>query len=152
MADIELLLGARRRETRLQPVHGKTGGHVVEQGLAGWQQARGGTEVAGPADAGNEKALLEFTVGIGVEIQSFDRPAFIERVFTKRDFDMAHQLFTTSPDPTSAWEMHARLREKMMDWIEEHHPQWWPRERVIDVGRGEQQASTAGAAVGDAGG
>ncbi len=39
-------------------------------------------------------------VGINVEIQSFDRPAFIERVFTKRDFDMAHQLFTTSPDPT----------------------------------------------------
>ena len=39
-------------------------------------------------------------VGINVEIQSFDRPAFIERVFTNRDFDMAHQLFTTSPDPT----------------------------------------------------
>ncbi len=39
-------------------------------------------------------------VGINIEIQSFDRPAFIENVFTKRDFDMAHQLFTTSPDPT----------------------------------------------------
>ncbi len=39
-------------------------------------------------------------VGIDVEIQSYDRPSFIERVFTKRDFDMAHQLFTTSPDPT----------------------------------------------------
>ena len=39
-------------------------------------------------------------VGIGVRIQSFDRPSFIEKVFTKRDFDMAHQLFTTSPDPT----------------------------------------------------
>ncbi len=39
-------------------------------------------------------------VGINVEIQSFDRPSFIERVFTKREFDMAHQLFTTSPDPT----------------------------------------------------
>lgn len=39
-------------------------------------------------------------VGINVEIQSYDRPSFIERVFTKRDFDMAHQLFTTSPDPT----------------------------------------------------
>ncbi|MCY4541934.1 MAG: ABC transporter substrate-binding protein [Rhodobacteraceae bacterium] len=39
-------------------------------------------------------------VGINVEIQSYDRPSFIENVFTKRDFDMAHQLFTTSPDPT----------------------------------------------------
>ena len=39
-------------------------------------------------------------VGIDVQIQSYDRPAFIDNVFTKRDFDMAHQLFTTSPDPT----------------------------------------------------
>ena len=39
-------------------------------------------------------------LGIGVEIQSYDRPAFIENVFRKRDFDMAHQLFTTGPDPT----------------------------------------------------
>ncbi len=39
-------------------------------------------------------------VGIDVEIQSFDRPSFIEKVFTKREFGMAHQLFTTSPDPT----------------------------------------------------
>jgi len=39
-------------------------------------------------------------VGIDVQIQSYDRPSFIEKVFTKRDFDMAHQLFTTSPDPT----------------------------------------------------
>ncbi len=39
-------------------------------------------------------------VGIDVRIQSYDRPSFIEKVFTKRDFDLAHQLFTTSPDPT----------------------------------------------------
>ena len=39
-------------------------------------------------------------VGIEVETQSYDRPSFIEKVFTKRDFDMALQLFTTSPDPT----------------------------------------------------
>ena len=39
-------------------------------------------------------------VGIDVKIKSYDRPAFIENVFTKRNFDMAHQLFTTSPDPT----------------------------------------------------
>ena len=39
-------------------------------------------------------------VGIDVQIQSYDRPSFIEKVFKKRDFDLAHQLFTTSPDPT----------------------------------------------------
>ena len=39
-------------------------------------------------------------VGIDVQISTFDRPTFIDRVFRKWDFDMAHQLFTTGPDPT----------------------------------------------------
>jgi peptide/nickel transport system substrate-binding protein len=39
-------------------------------------------------------------VGIEVKIESFDRLTFIDRVFKKWDFDMAHQLFTTGPDPT----------------------------------------------------
>ena len=39
-------------------------------------------------------------VGIDIKIQSFDKPSFVERVFKKRNFDLAHQLFTTSPDPT----------------------------------------------------
>lgn len=39
-------------------------------------------------------------VGIDVQIATFDRPTFIDRVFRKWDFDIAHQLFTTGPDPT----------------------------------------------------
>ena len=39
-------------------------------------------------------------VGIDIKISSFDKPSFVEKVFKKRDFDLAHQLFTTSPDPT----------------------------------------------------
>lgn len=39
-------------------------------------------------------------VGIDITIETFDRPTFIDRVFKKWDFDLAHQLFTTGPDPT----------------------------------------------------
>jgi len=39
-------------------------------------------------------------VGITVTISTFDRPTYIDRVFRQWDFDMAHQLFTTGPDPT----------------------------------------------------
>jgi len=39
-------------------------------------------------------------VGIDVQIEASDRSAFIEKVFRQWDFDMAHQLFTTGPDPT----------------------------------------------------
>jgi peptide/nickel transport system substrate-binding protein len=39
-------------------------------------------------------------VGIATTISVFDRPTFIDRVFRQWDFDLAHQLFTTGPDPT----------------------------------------------------
>ena len=39
-------------------------------------------------------------VGIDITISTFDRPTFIDRVFRQWDFDIAHQLFTTGPDPT----------------------------------------------------
>jgi peptide/nickel transport system substrate-binding protein len=39
-------------------------------------------------------------VGIDITISLFDRPTFIDRVFNQWDFDIAHQLFTTGPDPT----------------------------------------------------
>ena len=41
-------------------------------------------------------------VGIDIKISSFDKPSFVEKVFKKRNFDLAHQLFGTSPDPTLA--------------------------------------------------
>jgi peptide/nickel transport system substrate-binding protein len=39
-------------------------------------------------------------VGIEVKIETFDRSTYIDKVFRNWDFDMAHQLFTTGPDPT----------------------------------------------------
>lgn len=39
-------------------------------------------------------------VGIDYVIETYDRPTFIDKVFREWDFDAAHQLFTTGPDPT----------------------------------------------------
>jgi len=38
-------------------------------------------------------------VGIRVVVESFDRTTALNKVFRQWDFDMAHQLFTTGPDP-----------------------------------------------------
>ena len=80
-------------------------------------------------------------VGIGIEIQSFDRPAFIEGVYTKRNFDMAHQLFTTSPDPTLSV-VHrykssniGRAFANAAGWVNKEYDQMTDGEvEIIDVG------------------
>ena len=65
---------------------------------------------------------------------------------TDHDHNGKHvRFYATSPDPTAAWQMHARLRERMMKWIEDNHPEWWPRERVVDVGAAGGAGATGGA-------
>ncbi|WP_316013936.1 mechanosensitive ion channel family protein [Roseobacter sp. HKCCA0434] len=46
-------------------------------------------------------------------------------------------FYAMAPDPSSAWAMHARLREAMIAFVRDEHPDWWPRERVRDVGEGQ---------------
>lgn len=48
------------------------------------------------------------------------------------------RFYATAPDPTTAWDMHARLQEKMLAWIADTHPEWWPRERVKSVGADQE--------------
>lgn len=58
------------------------------------------------------------------------------------------QFYATAADPSTAWNMHARLREAMIAWVRDNHPEWWPRERVLDA----SGLAGQGGAVGDAGG
>lgn len=51
-------------------------------------------------------------VGIGVDIQPFDRPTFIDRVFLKWDFDLASYSLITGPDP--ALSVSPRYRTKQI--------------------------------------
>ncbi len=54
-------------------------------------------------------------VGIEVQVQTFDRPTFLDKVFKQWDFDMATQMIATGPDPnigvTSRF--HTRQIQKM---------------------------------------
>jgi peptide/nickel transport system substrate-binding protein len=51
-------------------------------------------------------------VGIAVDIQPFDRPTFIDRVFNKWDFDLASYSLITGPDP--ALSVSPRYRTKQI--------------------------------------
>lgn len=67
------------------------------------------------------------------------------------------RFYATAPDPSAAWDMHARLRETMLGWVRENRPEWWPRERVVEAeGGGDRGGSgsgrSRGGAVGDPGG
>jgi len=39
-------------------------------------------------------------------------------------------FYAMAPDPSAGWVVEMRLRERMLAHIREHHPDWWPRERV----------------------
>lgn len=47
-------------------------------------------------------------------------------------------LMTT--DPMSGWTAEMHVREKLLAFIRDHHPDWWPREVVVishqDIARG----------------
>lgn len=43
-------------------------------------------------------------------------------------------FYVMSPDPSSAWETEMELREDLLTFIRENHPEWWPRERVAGEG------------------
>lgn len=40
-------------------------------------------------------------------------------------------FYVMTPDPSTGWEVEMQLREKLLGFVREEHPEWWPRERVI---------------------
>ncbi|MGM0983368.1 MAG: mechanosensitive ion channel family protein [Pseudomonadota bacterium] len=53
-------------------------------------------------------------------------------------------FYLMGPEPMGAWEAEAKVREKLLAFIRDHHPEWWPREVVVlshnDIARGEPPA------------
>ncbi|PRY73696.1 mechanosensitive ion channel family protein [Halomonas ventosae] len=49
--------------------------------------------------------------------------------------------YLMGPEPIAAWEAEMRIREKLLAFIRDHHPEWWPREVVVlshhDIARGD---------------
>lgn len=54
-------------------------------------------------------------------------------------------FYLMGADPVSAWEAEAHVREKLIAYIRDHHPEWWPREVVVlshhDVASGVRPAT-----------
>ena len=47
--------------------------------------------------------------------------------------------YAMAPDPSTGWEAEMRLREALLSYIRENHPDWWPRERI--TGSDESRAA-----------
>lgn len=54
-------------------------------------------------------------------------------------------FYLMGSEPICAWEAEAHVREKLIAYIRDHHPEWWPREVVVlshqDVARGARPTS-----------
>lgn len=50
-------------------------------------------------------------------------------------------FYLMGPEAMSAWEAEAKVREKLMAFIRDQHPEWWPRDVVVlsehDIARGD---------------
>ncbi len=67
--------------------------------------------------------------------QDRDDPAVL--AYEAREESLVVRLTCAAKDPSTAWSLHCRLREKMITWLQEvEGGQWLPRQRV-DLGRAE---------------
>lgn len=39
-------------------------------------------------------------------------------------------FYVMTPDPSTGWQIEMRLREALLAFVRENHPQWWPRDRI----------------------
>ncbi|SDN68621.1 mechanosensitive ion channel family protein [Vreelandella arcis] len=62
--------------------------------------------------------------------------------------------YLMTSDPMSGWTAEMHVREKLMAFIRDHHPDWWPRDVVVishrDIARGEGQTQRSINAPNDA--
>ncbi|MDZ7853236.1 MAG: hypothetical protein U5L98_11480 [Halomonas sp.] len=53
-------------------------------------------------------------------------------------------FYLMGPEAVGAWEAEAKVREKLLAFIGDQHPEWWPREVVAlshhDIARGDNVA------------
>lgn len=61
-------------------------------------------------------------------------------------------LYVMTPDPSTGWRIEMRLREALLRFIRETHPEWWPRERFAEDRNETSGMSETRPRVGSAGG
>jgi len=56
--------------------------------------------------------------------------------------------YLMTSDPLAGWTAEMNVREKLLAFIRDNHPEWWPREIVVishnDIARGAQGKSSEG--------
>ncbi|WP_162844994.1 mechanosensitive ion channel family protein [Pontivivens insulae] len=88
--------------------------------------------------------LLDHMADVDVLRQEFQRVASADEdvieegkiktlVLGHREAGQEITFYAMAADPSTAWDMHARLRETMIRFVRENHPDWWPRERVAEM-------------------
>jgi small-conductance mechanosensitive channel len=55
------------------------------------------------------------------------------------------RCYATTPDPSTGWAIQARLRERLVAFVRDEHPDWLPRERVMTA-EGEDATRAAASA------
>ncbi|WP_051242664.1 mechanosensitive ion channel family protein [Stappia stellulata] len=60
-------------------------------------------------------------------------------------------FYAMMPDPSTGWAAQSRLREKLLAFIRDDHPDWLPRDRILDVGRTENDGATRASHAADPG-
>lgn len=97
--------------------------------------------------------VVHLCLDIRADVDSL-RKTFIELLQDDPDIDNADDAFTFAteqtaegltisfyammPDPSTGWIIQGRLREQLLAHVRDNHPEWLPRERVMDVNRDSQ--------------
>lgn len=75
------------------------------------------------------------------EEQVIDHHALSCYVTGQHEATQEVSFYLMGPEPTSAWEVEGKVREKLLAFIRDHHPEWWPRSVVVlsehDITRGD---------------
>ncbi|SDY34301.1 mechanosensitive ion channel family protein [Citreimonas salinaria] len=85
------------------------------------------------ADVGTLREQFEKLIAEDEDIMD-DDPAGAFAYATNHGPDgLEVSFYAMMPDPSTGWSAEARLREQFVSWIAAEHPEWWPRERVMDA-------------------
>lgn len=108
---------------------------------------------------------LDLTLHLSADIQLL-REKFLEYAKAEESIVEHHKLlcyvtgqngtaqtiscYLMASDPLSGWTAEMNVREKLMAFIRDNHPEWWPRDVVVisheDIARGEIQSKRSSSA------
>ncbi|MDN3524828.1 mechanosensitive ion channel [Halomonas sabkhae] len=113
------------------------------------------------AKEAKEYRCVELTLHLSADIEKI-REKFVEFAKAEEDVIEHHKLFCCitaqnthtqviscylmASDPISSWMVEASVREKLLAFVRDDHPEWWPRDVVVlsrhDIAQGHGEESS----------